>query len=193
MKKRILPDWNTYRRSVMHPESPPEQVSEFKNAFYAGTISMFRLITTISDKHPENKAMRILEEITREFTAHAEEVAKKAGPKPLTENTTRKGGRNDPPTTARPADPQPQPTNYVIEQRQARGFPDGTIEIEEYELAQWCAGAPDTKPEQLHLLLKLKGIEGVTLVIRFKTRQAWDTLTGIGDGHADQIWPDGGK
>jgi hypothetical protein len=171
MKKRILPEWATYRRAVLHRDSPPEQVNDLKNAFYGGAVSIFNLITTISERYPENKATRALEDINREFAEHVKE-ARKAIKKAI--------GR-------------PKPAMKSITQHGPAPVLAGTLEIEEYGLHQWCPGAPDTKPEQLHLTIKIRGIEDMTLSLRFKTRKAWDDLTAIGDGHADEIWPDGDK
>ncbi len=74
MKNRILPEWNSYRRAVLHRESPPDQVNDLKNAFYGGAVTIFSVITKISETLSENKATRALEEIHREFGQHADEI-----------------------------------------------------------------------------------------------------------------------
>lgn len=174
MKKRILPEWNTYRRVVLHPESPPNQVSDIRNAFYAGCVAMFRMITKVSDRLSENKATRALEEITRElqaYGAHAQQGAAEAA------------ARSKPPSL-----------KSITSRSDVRPVFAGAIEIDEWALEQWHPTPDGTgPPEQLHLTLKLKGIDDMTLALRFKSRRAWDELTAIGDGHADQIWPDGDK
>ena len=173
MKHRILPIWNGYRRAVLHVDSPPNQVNDLKNAFYGGAVTIFSLITKISETLSENKAARALEEIHREFAQHADE-AKKVAEKA---NATKKAAKKLKSITNRP-----EVAPVLV----------GTLMIDEWSLDQWHP-TPDGSgpPEQLHLTLKLAGIDDMRLTLRFKSRQAWDDLTAIGDGHADEIWPDG--
>jgi len=52
-------EWDSFRARVMHPQSPPNQVTEMKNAFYAGALSAF---TTVQDtaELPDDEGVRLL-------------------------------------------------------------------------------------------------------------------------------------
>ena len=164
MKKRILAQWNSYRRAVLHPNSPPGQVHDILNAFYGGAVAMFSMITGVGDCS-ESKGVNVLEEISSELKAHGEE-AKRIAARPSILIETKD---------------EVQPLETM-----------GILEIEEYSLSQWHPTDDGSgKPEQLHLILKIRDIEDMSFALRFKSRRAWETLTAIGDGHADQIWSDG--
>ena len=170
MKKRILPEWNSYKRSVVPKNAPSVQIRESMLAFYAGAMSMFSIIKRISDKYSEDEGARRLSEVERELVEHAQAVERSGKVR------------------------EPAPPLKSITQHGPGPVLAGTLEIDEYSLSQWCPTPDGTgPPEQLWLTLKLKGIDDMTLALRFKSRQAWDDLAAIGDSHADEIWPDGGK
>lgn len=59
-------EWVSFKNRVMHPQSPPNQVTEMKNAFYAGALSAFVTMQTAAEL-PEDVACRVLDGLQREF------------------------------------------------------------------------------------------------------------------------------
>lgn len=164
MKRRILPEWNSYRQEVMPKNAAPTQVKETRRGFYAGALAMLSIIKRISDKCSKEQGAQKLDEVQRELNMFNQEDEQNSarGMKSIT-NTG------------------PQPVEV------------GTLEIKEYGFGQWCPTPDGTgPPEQLWMHFKISGIDE-PFALRFKTRQAWDDFSAIGDGHADQIWPDGDK
>lgn len=72
MKERILETWQSYRKEVIHPAAPPEQVEECRRAFYAGAGGMFAvLIRDLTDGDECAEAdLRMMDELREELHAH---------------------------------------------------------------------------------------------------------------------------
>lgn len=167
MKKRILPEWNSYRRAVLHAESPPNQVNDLRNAFYGGCASMFATFKRLTDNLTERKAVHALDEITRELDQHGDEAMKVA------EEAKR-----------------PAPALALITNQTEPVPVMSTLEIEEYGFAAWCPTQDGSGPmEQVWLNFKLKGIDEAKFAIRFKSREAFDRFMAMGYDIADQVWP----
>lgn len=64
------------------------------------------------------------------------------------------------------------------------------LAIEEYHIAQWCPtpDPADSKPEQVHMEIKVAGIPH-QLMMRFKSRRSLELMTGTLLEHAEGVWP----
>lgn len=170
MKKRILPEWNRYRRAVLHPESPPDQVNDIRNAFYGGAVVIMNLIIKLSENLSENKAARALDEITQEFAEHS------------------KTARED----AERANKAPKRMGIgAVISHQTKPQPvTGILKIEEYGFAGWSPDLEGKLPmEHLWLKWKIDNIPEADFGIRFKSREKWEEFIAMGDDIADEIWP----
>lgn len=193
MKSRILSEWNSYRRAVLHPDSPDNQVNDLKNAFYGGAVTIFNVITKISESLSENKATRALEELHREFARHSDEANKVAERKPRkprfrqTQDSCEVEG-NVPGETRRVTE---MGIRAVISNQTEPVPVTGTLGIEEWGFAAWDPTPDGTGSlEQMWLNFQISGITEAKFAIRFKTREAWERFAAMGDGIADQVWPD---
>lgn len=61
--------WEQFKEMTMPKNAPDIQTQEMKRSFYAGAFSMFNLMIDISDKHTEEKAAKILDDINEETKA----------------------------------------------------------------------------------------------------------------------------
>lgn len=74
------------------------------------------------------------------------------------------------------------------------GFGSGLVqflEIEEIQIVSWC---PDDKaqlpPEQVHLIQKIKGIDDIPLVMRFKSPDTLGFLIEELARYRREVWPE---
>lgn len=73
----VKEQWEEFRRLVMHPDSPPIQVTEMRNAFYAGTHMMLLKIVEIANERAIEGAMQKLNSIQKEIEDYAEMIRQK--------------------------------------------------------------------------------------------------------------------
>lgn len=68
-------------------------------------------------------------------------------------------------------------------------MPKHGMEIERYDVASWCP-TPDGsgKAEQVHLGIVIKGLEDITMVLRFKSSDALDQFMDVLKRHREDVW-----
>lgn len=71
----LASEWASFREQVLHPDSPPQQVTDMRRAFYAGawlTLTLFRDIG--EDEISEEAGVEALERIHQESIAFKADV-----------------------------------------------------------------------------------------------------------------------
>lgn len=73
----VKKQWTAFRKLVIHPQAHPTQVSEMRNAFYAGAQMIVNEMIRISSQENEQKSHYEMESIEKEFQEYAERLNKK--------------------------------------------------------------------------------------------------------------------
>lgn len=81
MKKRLLEEWERYRRQVIPANAGRVQVEETRRAFYGGAGNMFALLTNSvseGDSEPSAADLALLEGLQAELLAFQDEMMRLA-------------------------------------------------------------------------------------------------------------------
>ena len=75
MTKPVEAEWISYRKNVVPADAGPVQVVECRRAFYAGAVSMMRVLALAMDPdaEPTEKDMRTMAEIMQELDGYLKE------------------------------------------------------------------------------------------------------------------------
>lgn len=66
------------------------------------------------------------------------------------------------------------------------------VEVDSITIANWCPSPDGTgRPQQVHVLLDICGLEEVSIAIRFKSRRGLDNFVADLLSHANDVWPEG--
>jgi hypothetical protein len=77
-KTPIADGWESFRKGVIHPKAPPDQLSEMRKAFFAGAIHTFYSLLSKVDEGEEitQKDLELLDNYQKEIEKYGERLIK---------------------------------------------------------------------------------------------------------------------